>query len=233
VAGKIGGKEWRAIEKSRGEDKRREQERGGEREKRRVRRKTRLFGMEEAVGCQGFAQGAPVLLDGGGDRGFKSFQCVVVGDIWKDERSEGANVVVVGLGVRVDANCFETRCEGMFDFGERARGRGGRRGEGSTDDDLDVAAEGGRRVVGDAEGNDSDGKIMVPSIRGNARGAAFKGEMTRAEGARAFWEYSEDTAAGEELVAKMHSVDRSIDAVFFIVFIFIADDADAGKEKPS
>ena len=90
------------------------------------------------------------------------------------ERGEGADVAEVLFGSNVDAYGFEAKGQFVLEVGE-GHGGIGWEGEWRADDDLDAAAEGGGSVVGDAEGEDSQGKVALAGVAGNTRGAALEG----------------------------------------------------------
>ena len=94
-----------------------------------------------------------------------------------------------------------------------------------------VAAEGGGRVIGDTEGNYREREILLPGVCGETRGAAFEGEMTRAEGTGAFGENGEDTAGGEKFMAEIHGSGVRGTVAGVLLRIFIADDGNACEEE--
>lgn len=147
------------------------------------------------------------------------------GNIRRSEGSESAYVAIVFVGIDIDTDQFKTGSDFVFEFG---KGEGPRR-KWSAGDDLDVAAEGGGSVVGNAEGEDGEGDLALGSFESDARGAALEGEMTGAEGAGAFGKDGESAAGGEEFVAAVHCL--SVARVVAFGLVLFANDGDAGKEE--
>jgi len=145
-----------------------------------------------------------------------------------DEGGESADVAVVILGGGVDAEGLEAGGEFVLEFSER---RSWRRCDGRTDDDLDIAAEGGGSVVSDAKGKDGQWEIALDGFMGDAGRTTFEREMTGSKRAGAFGEDGEDTAGGEELLASHHGF--GVGGAAGVGLVFVPNDGDAGEEGAS
>ena len=62
------------------------------------------------------AESGPRVLDDGRESEFERFEGVVIRDFGGDERSEGADVGVVGVGSDVDAERFEAGRKFVLDL---------------------------------------------------------------------------------------------------------------------